>query len=151
MLPWIFGLTGTLGKVYIQFGSHYIVKIILSCNIKINIYNCYLMRHICAWLHFSQVQNAPVDRIHICLCIQWSPNITKPKLLPKPRTTTHNTWQHTTPGRYSLSRVKTNRTKTCFINWCLFNQKNSKWLLTNLCMLICVKYCKALILDLYIF
>ena len=41
------------------------------------------------------------------------------KLLPKPRTTTHNTRCRT---RYSLPRVKTNRTK----NWCLFNQKNSQ-------------------------
>ena len=45
------------------------------------------------------------------------------KLLPKPRTTTHNTRCRT---RYSLPRVKTNRTKNCFINWCLFNQKNSQ-------------------------
>ena len=45
------------------------------------------------------------------------------KLLPNPRTTTHNTRCRT---RYSLSRVKTNRTKNCFINWCLFNQNNSQ-------------------------
>ena len=45
------------------------------------------------------------------------------KLLPKPRTTTHNTRCRT---RYSLPRVKTNRTKNCFINWCLFNQNNSQ-------------------------
>ena len=45
------------------------------------------------------------------------------KLLPKPRTTTHNTRCRT---RYSLPREKTNRTKNCFINWCLFNQKNSQ-------------------------
>ena len=44
-------------------------------------------------------------------------------LLSKPRTTTHNTRCRT---RYSLPRVKTNRTKKCFINWCLFNQKNSE-------------------------
>ena len=44
------------------------------------------------------------------------------KLLPKPRTTTHNTRCRT---RYSLPRLKTNRTQNCFINWCLFNQKNS--------------------------
>ena len=31
---------------------------------------------------------------------------------------------HTT--RYSLPRVKTNRTKNCFINWWLFNQNNSQ-------------------------
>ena len=51
------------------------------------------------------------------------------KLLPKARATTHNTRCRT---RYSLPRVKTNRTKNCFINWCLFNQKNSQWLLTNI-------------------
>ena len=34
------------------------------------------------------------------------------KLLPKPRTTTHNTRYRT---RYSLPRVKTNRTKNCFL------------------------------------
>ena len=45
------------------------------------------------------------------------------KLLQKPRTTTHNAQCHT---RYSLPRVKTNRPKNCFINWCLFNQKNSQ-------------------------
>ena len=38
------------------------------------------------------------------------------KLLPKPWTTTHNTRRRT---RYSLPRVKTNRTKICFSNWCL--------------------------------
>ena len=45
------------------------------------------------------------------------------KLLQTPRTTTHNTRCRT---RYSLPRVKTNRTKNCFINWCLFNQNNSQ-------------------------
>ena len=29
-------------------------------------------------------------------------------------------------ARHSLPRVKANRTKNCFINWCLFNQKNSQ-------------------------
>jgi hypothetical protein len=51
------------------------------------------------------------------------------KLLPKARATTHNTRCRT---RDSLPRVKTNRTKNYFINWCLPNQNNSQWLLTNL-------------------
>ena len=57
---------------------------------------------------------------------------------------------------YPYPRVKTNRTKNCFINWCLFNQKNSKWHLANFreCWYRwkCVKYCKTLIysLDLFI-
>ena len=50
------------------------------------------------------------------------------KLLPKPRTITYTTRCRT---RYSLPRVKTNRTKNCFINWCLLNQKNSQWLLKS--------------------
>ena len=62
------------------------------------------------------------------LCEHFFTQIEQPKhklhkLLPKPRTTTYNTRCRT---RYSLPRVKINRTKNCFINWCLFNQKNSQ-------------------------
>ena len=74
------------------------------------------------------------------------------KVLSKAKATTHSTLCHT---RYSLPRVKTNRTKNCFINWCLFSQKNSQWLLTNLCACwygrICIKYCKVLIYFLNLF
>ena len=60
------------------------------------------------------------------LCEHFFTQIEQPQqklhtLLQKARATTHNTQCRT---RYSSPRVKTNRTKNCFINWCLFNQKN---------------------------
>ena len=66
------------------------------------------------------------------------------KLLPKPRTTTHNTRCRT---RYYLPRVKTNRTKNCFINWCLQPKELTVTLnkLSYMLIWICLKYCKALI------
>ena len=66
------------------------------------------------WIFFTQIEQ-PQHELH--------------KHLPKPKTTTYNTRCRT---RYSLPRVKTNRTKNCFINWCLFNPKNSQTLNLNL-------------------
>ena len=81
----------------------------------------------------ANAQLTSLKERHVQLCEHFFTQIEQPqhklqKLLPKPRTTTNNTRCRT---RYSLPRVKTNRIKNCFINWCLFNQKNSQWLLTN--------------------
>ena len=77
---------------------------------------------------FANAQLTSLKQRRAQLCEHFSTHIEQPqhklhKLLPKARATTHNTRSRT---RYSLYRVKTNRSKACFINWCLFNQNNYK-------------------------
>ena len=72
----------------------------------------------------ANAQLTSVKQRRAQLCKHFFTQIETPQLLlPKPRTKIHNTRCRT---RLSLARVKTNRTKNCIINWCLFNQKNSQ-------------------------